>query len=108
MMLTPLDFWQSMSEQAFTWNRDLIAHRQIGDECVLIPIAREAGNLNSFFPLNPTAALIWERAVAGQTNRAIATELADTYDVDAEQALLDTDALLDELVALNALQSAPL
>ena len=94
-----------MSERTFTWNRDLVAHRRIGDECVLIPIAREAGNLNSFFPLNQTAALIWERAVDGISNHAIASELADTFDVNAEQASKDTDALLDELVALKALQA---
>jgi hypothetical protein len=92
-----------MTLPTYRWNADKVAIRKIAGESVLIPIAREVGNLNSFFQLNPTATLIWEEAVAGKNEGSIAGVLAERFAVEADRALADTRALLLDLVSLGAL-----
>jgi hypothetical protein len=92
-----------MSLPTYRWNADKVAVRKIAGENVLIPIARDVGNLNSFFQLNPTATLIWEKALAGADEAVISRSLAETFTVDADRALADTRALLEDLVSLGAL-----
>jgi hypothetical protein len=92
-----------MTLPTYRWNADKVAIRKIAGESVLIPIAREVGNLNSFFQLNPTATLIWEEAVSGKDEQAIASTLAERFAVAADRALADTRALLLDLVSLGAL-----
>lgn len=81
----------------------MVTHRKIGAESVLIPIASEAGNLNSFFQMNPTATVVWEAAVAGKSDEEIIGELCDTFDVSSEEAQQDVAELLETFVDLGAL-----
>lgn len=94
-----------MSATRYQWNRELVAQRRIGKESVLIPIASDAGNLNSFFQMNPTASLVWDLAVQGKTATEIASVLYEKFEVDADEALQDVEELLAKFVDLKALEA---
>jgi hypothetical protein len=82
---------------------DMVA-RTIRGECILIPIARTMEALDSIVSLNETAAFIRARAAEGLDEVAIRAALAAAYEVSDEQAANDVRAVLDELIALGALQ----
>lgn len=83
-------------------NPDMVA-RRIRGESILVPIARTMDGLDSIVSLNETAEFIRGKAAEGLDETGIASALAETYDLDPSEAAADVRAVLDELVALRAL-----
>ncbi|TMQ90814.1 lasso peptide biosynthesis PqqD family chaperone [Actinomadura soli] len=50
-----------------------------------------------YWQLNPTAATVFRRLAAGDSETQAAAALADEFDVDPAQALLDVTALVEHL-----------
>lgn len=82
---------------------DAVVFRKIGDECILVPIRRGVGDLNSIYTLNETAARIWEW-IDGQTRVGeIMERLVLEYDVTTSQAEEDLAEHLEHLETIEAI-----
>ena len=77
-----------------------VAARQIGDEFMIM-----SGRDSSLFSLNETAALIWNAADGATTLEQIVEErICAEFEVDAETAMADARAIVDELAGHGILQ----
>ena len=82
---------------------DGVVERQIRGERVLVPIAGSMEQLDSIYALNEVASFICGKAYEGLPADAIAAAVAGTYRVAPEAAAKDTQRILEELVAIGAL-----
>jgi hypothetical protein len=81
---------------------DSVVFRKIGDECILVPIRQDVGDLDSIYTLNETAAVIWE-LIDGKTKVGeIKERLLKEYDVSSSQA---EDDLMDNLKQLEGIKA---
>jgi len=80
-----------------------IISRNIAGEAVLVPLRRNAADLDNIYALNETAALVWESLDGENTLqdvlKRVVTEF-EVYEADAERDLLDLVAHLCELGAV--------
>ncbi len=67
--------------------------QRVADEMVLLEPAS-----GEYFTLNEVGALIVEECQSGHDNAQITQTLLETYEVSAEQAKIDTESLLEQLV----------
>jgi hypothetical protein len=82
---------------------DSVVFRKIGDECILVPIRQDVGDLDSIYTLNETAAMIWELIDGKTTVGEIKERLLLEYDVTASQAEEDLLEHLKQLETLKAI-----
>lgn len=82
-------------------NPDFIS-RTVAGELILVPIAREAADLESVFTLNEVGARIWELLDECADAQAVAAKLAEEFEVDGATALADVEELIAQLRDLNA------
>ena len=79
-----------------------VAVFEIGDELILThPVS------GGTYHLNPTGCIVWNRCDGMTTTRTIARDLADTCDVDPEEALNDVEELVVWLAEFSLLQTVP-
>ncbi len=77
--------------------------RKIGDESILVPIGQNAGDLDSIYTLNDTAAYIWG-LIDGQAKvREIKDKLILEFEVKADEAERDLQEHLQQLRTLKAI-----
>ena len=69
-----------------------VAARQIGDELMIM-----SGRDSTLFSLNETAAALWDAADGRTTVEGIAEMICEQFEVDPEEALQDTEAMVKEL-----------
>jgi len=81
-----------------------IVTRQIGEEMILVPIRRHAGEPANIFTLDDVGVEIWRRLSQDKPLRDIADEIAEIYDVTLEQARQDLVELVQQLEAINAVR----
>ena len=82
---------------------DSMVSRKIGDESILVPIRQNAGELDSIYTLNDTAAYVWD-LIDGQTNvREIKEKLILEFEVTSEDAERDLMEHLQQLTTLKAI-----
>jgi len=77
--------------------------RKIGDECILVPIRQGAGDLESIYTLNQTAARIWELLDGTTKGIDIRNKITEEFDVTPEEAEEDLVHHLQELASINAI-----
>lgn len=82
-----------MSQPTYLIRAHDVAARQIGDELMIM-----SGKDSSLFSLNETAALLWQ-AADGVTSldQIVEQRICAQFEVDAETALIDAQALCAEL-----------
>ena len=69
--------------------------QKIGNKYMIVEAVDGNINLTNVYSLNPTAALLWQQAEAGdQTPQALAQLLVDSYYIPFDQALADVEAQL--------------
>lgn len=68
---------------------DSIVYRRIADEFILVPIRQNAGDLESIFTLNETAACIWELIDGKRSVREIGEKIVDQYEIEYEEVERD-------------------
>lgn len=84
-----------------------VVARKIRDSVILVPLGGgETATLDHIYTLNPTAAIIWEKTLAGMDRAAIAEEISRSHEVSTGEALQDVDVLLSELISLGVLVSS--
>ena len=82
---------------------DSMVSRKIGNESILVPIRQNAGELDSIYTLNDTAAYVWD-LIDGQTNvRGIKEKLILEFEVTSEDAERDLMEHLQQLTTLKAI-----
>ena len=79
-----MDFAEKVYEKS-----DSIVYRRIADEFILVPIRQNAGDLESIFTLNETAAFIWELIDGKRSVREIGEMIVDQYEIEYEEAERD-------------------
>lgn len=78
--------------------------RRIGQDRLLVPVSGAIARTNAVFPLNETAAFIWEQVVEGKSVDQIAQVITTRFEVTLEQALEDTRSCLAMLVTEGLLE----
>ena len=82
---------------------DAMVSRKIGDESILVPIRKNAGDLDSIYTLNDTAAYIWG-LIDGKTNVGeIKKRIIEEFEVTPEDAEKDLAEHLQQLSTLKAI-----
>ena len=77
--------------------------RKIGDELILVPIRQNAGDLDSIYTLNETAAYVWDLIDGQTTVGEIKEKILEEFDVTSEDAERDLQEHLLQLMTLKAI-----
>jgi hypothetical protein len=92
-------------EQRFVKDEAIVA-RKIGDEFILVPIRQRAGEVESIYTLNETAARVWE-LIDGQRRAAdIRDTIVAEFEVGPEEAEADVLEFLGQLAQVGAVREA--
>ena len=86
-------------------NPDFVS-REVAGELVLVPVTRQAADLESVFTLNEVGTLIWQALDEPVTEEQIARIVAEQYEVAEEQALADVQEFLAQLEEIGAVTRA--
>jgi hypothetical protein len=79
-----------------------IISRKIAGEAVLVPLRRNAADLDNIYSLNETAALVWETLDGSHTLRQSLERVVAEFEVDAPEAEQDLLSLIAHLESLGA------
>ena len=82
---------------------DSMVFRKIGNELILVPIRQNAGDLDSIYTLNETAAYVWDLIDGQTTVGEIKEKIIDEFDVTSEDAERDLHEHLLQLMTLKAI-----
>lgn len=80
-----------------------IVAREIVGEVVLVPVRRNANELESIFTLNEAAAYVWKLMDGQHTLAEISAQLVEEYEVEMQQAQQDVLDLAAQLVEIRAI-----
>jgi hypothetical protein len=83
---------------------DAIVSRKIGDEFIMVPLRRKAGDVESVYSLNEVAARIWELVDGDRSVEGIKDTLVAEFEVTAEEAENDLVELLMQLTEIGAIR----
>lgn len=87
----------------YSKNPDFV-QRNVAGECILVPIHRVAPDRNSIFVLNETGAAFWNRIDGTHSVQAISDSFLNEYEVTEDQLTRDLDALLADLLSVQAIE----
>jgi hypothetical protein len=94
-----------MSAGSIRYQKDpAMVGREIVGEMILVPVRQNAGNLESIYTLNETAAFAWNLLDGQRTLAEISAEIAAEFEVSPEQAQADLLELVAQLLEINAIQ----
>ncbi len=92
-----------MIDQEHRYRRnDNFVFRRIEDETILVPIKDNVGDMGSIYSLNEIGAFIWEHLDGDRRLNTIMELILDEYDVSANQAELDVNEFIVDLVDIDA------
>lgn len=75
---------------------DLVC-REIRGSMIIVPIRKRSADLNSFYSLNESAALLWKRLQNGATLSDLVHALVREFEIDAETARTDAVRAIEEM-----------
>ena len=82
---------------------DFIVSRRIADERILVPISKDAGDLDNIYTLNETAAIIWE-LIDGKTKvKELKERIVEGFEVTDEEAEEDITAYIQQMENIRAI-----
>jgi methyltransferase-like protein len=81
-----------------------VVHRRIADKNVLIPIARQLGDLQNLFAINDVAAFIFEQFDGRRTAAQICELLAERCDVPVASIEEDVSGYMVQLAELDLIR----
>jgi methyltransferase-like protein len=82
---------------------DSMVSRKIGSESILVPIRQNAGDLDSIYTLNDTAAYIWELIDGKKSVGEIKKRILDEFEVTSGDVERDLGEHLQQLRTLKAI-----
>jgi len=71
--------------------------RNIGGECLLVPLGARVLDVDGIIVLNDTARYVWDLLEQGRSMEEMATAVTERFDVDYEQARVDIQTFLDSI-----------
>ena len=71
--------------------------RQIGDDCIIVPVGKAAISFNGMITVNETGAFLWERLIKGTNKEELIHDMLEGYDVSREEAEKDICEFLNVL-----------
>jgi len=80
-----------------------VVFRKIADECILVPIRNNVGDMESIYTLNESASRIWELMDGKRTTGQIAAVIAEEFEAAPKQAEEDLQEILDQLEKIEAI-----
>lgn len=81
-----------------------VAHRQIADEVLLVPIRTDPGQKVKIYTLNRTAAAIWEWLDGERDLSQLLVLLCGRFEVQEQAARNDLEACCQDLEAFGAIE----
>lgn len=72
--------------------------REVLGRRIVAATGEAAKNFNGMLKLNGTAADIWQWVAEGCDREALVVKLTETYEIDAETARRDVDAVCGEMI----------
>ena len=94
-----------MSANSIRYQKDpAMVGREIVGEMILVPVRQNAGNLESIYTLNETAAFAWNLMDGKRTLAEIGAQIAAEFEVAPEQAQADLNELVAQLLEISAIQ----
>ena len=82
---------------------DSMVSRKIGEEFILVPIRQNAGEIDSIYTLNETAAYVWDLIDGQTTVGEIKDKILGAFEVASEDAERDLTEHLRQLMTLKAI-----
>lgn len=89
--------------EIYTKNPDVV-FRKIADECVLVPIKNNIGDMGAIYTLNETAARAWELIDGKRSSGELAGAIAGEFDVSIDEATRDLEELFAHLVSAGTVK----
>lgn len=80
-------------------NKD-VAFRQLGDECLLVPVRRSPTDKLSVFTLNPVGVLVWQKLQQPRSLDELTSAVVDAFEVTEDVAARDVSAFVAQLTTL--------
>ena len=80
--------------------------RKIADECLLVPIRKQAADLKYIYVLNPVAGQIWELIDGHRQVTDIRDRLVAEYEVSPQEAEQDLLEFLEQLGQIGGIREA--
>ena len=81
----------------FARNEDLVS-RSVAGETLIVPVRGGVGDLNSIYTLRNVSQLIWQMIGEGRSVGEMVEDITKEYEVPNEQAELDLERFLDEMM----------
>ena len=81
-----------------------VAYRQIGDECLLVPIRTRPDQNMDIFALNSLAAYLWGELAAPRALEELTERVTQSFEVEAAQARRDVDEFLQRLLNTHLIE----
>lgn len=82
--------------KVYSKNPDVV-FRKIADECILVPVKRNVGDLENIFTVNEVAARIWELVDGKRNEDILIGDIVREFEVSAGTADDDVRKFLGEL-----------
>lgn len=83
-----------------------VAFRQLGDECLLVPIRRSPTDKLSVFTLNPVGVLVWKELQHPRSVDEVTAAVVAAFEVTRDVAARDVAAFVAELGARALVKEA--
>ena len=81
-----------------------VAHREIDDEVLIIPVRTDPRQGMGVYTLNRTAAMIWRLLAGEQTVAELVDVVCERFEVDEVTARRDVEACCREMLSFGAVE----
>ncbi len=82
-----------------------VLQREIGGECILVPIGARVIDLNGLITLNATGRWVWDHLDEAHSLDDLAASLSARYAVERAQAHRDVDEFVTQLTVLGLVEA---
>ena len=80
--------------------------RVVAGETLIVPVRGKVGDLASIYKFNGTGTFIWKLLDKPQTLEAVASALAQQYEIEPDQAIHDVTTFIGEMKAVGLVDVA--
>lgn len=75
--------------------------REIAGDVILVPVGKDAIDMNGLIILNDIGAFLWEHIPQAEDENRLVQLLLEEYEVDAETAAKDVREFMDKLTTIG-------
>lgn len=94
---------QMFLQQRFRKDPDFV-YRRVAQECLLVPMRRQAVDLNYIYVLNPLADRIWELLDGQNTVQQVRDRIVAEFEADPQEVDQDLADFLAQLSEIGSIQ----